>query len=72
MKKLTTLVIIGLILPLLSPIIGGFDLTKKYTYASEGDMQNLIFQDIIEPSVSSNIYSKSVILWKKANGVASF
>jgi hypothetical protein len=39
-------------------------MVKKYTYASEDTMQTLHFQEIAEPTASTENNSKSISLWK--------
>ncbi|MFA6090732.1 MAG: N-acetylmuramoyl-L-alanine amidase [Candidatus Gracilibacteria bacterium] len=72
MKKLVCLILIALILPLFSPLIGSFHMVKKYTYASEDTMQTLHFQEIAEPTASTENNSKSISLWKGAMGSVDF
>lgn len=71
MKKLVFLTLITFLFPVFSPIGGSFHIEKKYTYASEGQTQDLYFTDIQEPTASIS-GTKSVTLWKQATGIATF
>lgn len=71
MKKLAFLTLIALIIPIVSPIGGSFHLAKKYTYASEEQFNTLHFTDIQEPTASTNEL-KSVAIWKRSTGTATF
>lgn len=71
MKKLSFLILITFLLPVLFPIGGSFHIAKKYTYASEGQVHSLDFREIREPTASTD-NTKSAIFWKQAIGTANF
>lgn len=71
MKKLAILTLVTLLFPLISPIGESFYLTKKYTYDSEEQVQNLHFVDIIEPTANIK-HNKSTVFWKQASGKVTF
>lgn len=72
MKKLSLLILVAFIVPIFSPIVGSFRLAKQYTYASEGQIQNLSFREIETPTASIGKTLKPVSLWKQATGTVSF
>ena len=67
MKKLAFLILITLLFLILSPIGESFRVTKKYTYASEEQVQSLRFQNIREPTASLQ-QIKTATFRKRATG----
>lgn len=73
MKKLASLVLLSLLIPILSPIGESFHIAKKYSYSSEEQVQDLYFKDISEPTASLGAgVVRPVVLWKQATGNIAF
>lgn len=71
MKKLTLLILIAFLLPVLSPIGESFHVVKKYDYSSEEQVQNLQFTEISEPTASLGA-TRTAAIWKQATGSIAF
>ena len=71
MKKYAFLALVALLFPILSPLGGSFSLAKKYSYGSEEQIQNLYFQEILEPTANTKNL-KTASFWKQSTGTIDF
>ncbi|EKD30099.1 MAG: N-acetylmuramoyl-L-alanine amidase [uncultured bacterium (gcode 4)] len=71
MKKYVFLTLVALLFPIFSPIGGSFHIEKKYSYASEEQVQHLKFKNIPEPTASID-GTKSLSFWKRSTGAVRF
>lgn len=71
MKKLSLLILIALVSPVLLPIGESFHTVKRYTYASEEQVQELSFREVLEPTASLGT-TTSATFWKESTGTLRF